>query len=290
MTAFLAQTEQVSPRVIRILGCNPGAFTLQGTNSYVVGTGDKRVLIDTGDKEKPEYIANLKKVLKESGATIQEILTTHWHHDHTGGIADIFRELQLPDDVKISKFPRNPVREETIVGGEGRLKYNYLNDGDIIKTEGATLKAMHTPGHSDDHMVLFLVEENAVFTGDCILGEGTAVFEDLLTYMQSLQKLVDSAPDILYPGHGPFVSDAVAKIQMYIDHRNTREEQIMDVLAKNGKPMESMDIVKILYAEVGEHLHRGAEVNVRNHLTKLEKENKIYKINSDMILKWKTRH
>ncbi|XP_033125932.1 endoribonuclease LACTB2-like [Anneissia japonica] len=286
MTTFIPQIEKLSSRIIRVLGCNPGMFTLQGTNTYVVGTGSKRILVDTGEEKKPEYISNLKKVLKDSGSTLQEILITHWHHDHTGGITELVKELQLANDVKVSKFPRRPAQDEKI-DAEGVLKYNYLNDGDVVKTEGATLKAVYTPGHTDDHMVLYLEEENAVLTGDCILGEGTAVFEDLFTYMQSLQKLVNYAPEILYPGHGPVVSDAVTKIQMYIDHRNMREQQIMDVLIKNGNPMESMEMVKIIYVDVGEHLHIAANGNVCHHLSKLEKENKIVQMKEGVVPKWK---
>ena len=90
-------------------------------------------------------------------------------------------------------------------------------------------------------------EENAVLSGDCILGEGTAVFEDLHDYMLSLQKILDLNPDTIYPGHGQFIKDPAEKIKYYINHRNEREEQILAALKNSGQNMTAMDIVKRVY-------------------------------------------
>jgi len=76
---------------------------------------------------------------------------------------------QIAGQLRISKLPQNGVAEQ--ISGNSGNSYNYLKDGDEIVTEGATLKAFHTPGHTTDHSILYLVEENAVFSGDCILGQ-----------------------------------------------------------------------------------------------------------------------
>uniref|UniRef100_A0AC34GIV2 Metallo-beta-lactamase domain-containing protein n=1 Tax=Panagrolaimus sp. ES5 TaxID=591445 RepID=A0AC34GIV2_9BILA len=201
----------------RVLGQNPGPFTLQGTNTYLVGSGKSKILIDTGEQNIKEYIDKLSEALG-SDCKIEAIIITHWHGDHIGGIPGVIKLIGC--DIPVYKFKRSDNVVET------DYNYNYIDHDHEVKVDGATLQLLYTPGHTADHMAILHKEENALFSGDCILGEGSAVFEDLHSYMNSLNKFLEIKPDKIYPGHGPVVNNPQNKIEEYIKHRMQRENDI----------------------------------------------------------------
>uniref|UniRef100_A0A1A9X4N4 Beta-lactamase-like protein 2 homolog n=1 Tax=Glossina brevipalpis TaxID=37001 RepID=A0A1A9X4N4_9MUSC len=274
--AFIPPVTKLSSSIIRILGCNPGPMTLQGTNTYLLGTGKRRLLIDTGDADIPDYLKHLGRVLEEEKAMIGAIILTHWHHDHVGGVKDVLR-MFADIDCHVYKYPRV---NETDVCPEvpAEIKIEKLSDQQEFEVVGSKLQIVHTPGHTTDHVIL-TTAEGVLFSGDCILGEGTAVFEDLYSYMKSLENILTIKPAIIYPGHGNVIEDPIAKIKYYINHRNHREEQILDLFMKNPqKQMKCMDVVKVIYQETPEKLWPAASLNVGHHLSKLAKEGKLSKI------------
>lgn len=213
----------------------------------------RRILIDTGEEETAaEYIKTLRQVLKEEKATIEHMIITHWHLDHMGGansVQDLVKSMNLAGTCStIWKLPRSE-EDDGESEAESSTKWQALKDGQIMEVEGAKLHVYHTPGHSTDHSSLLLEEEQALFSGDCILGERTAIFEDLYTYLNSLRKILALNPRVIYPGHGSVIIDPVASIQFYIDHRLKRENDILGVLGEKAKSkaMSEMDIAKEIY-------------------------------------------
>ncbi|XP_044750332.1 endoribonuclease LACTB2 [Coccinella septempunctata] len=271
MAAVIPAVTKISSRIIRILGCNPGSMTLQGTNTYIVGTGKRRILIDTGDADVPQYLNHLKSVLKHEKIDLAHILLTHWHSDHVGGLNDV---LTIKDKTAHTQVWKHPTSEERDLNL--KVKIDNLKDNQEFTVEGATLRVIHTPGHTTDHVSLLLVEDNAIFSGDCILGEGTTVFEDLYDFMNSLNKLLALKPATIYPGHGNVINNPIETIQYYITHRTERETQIMETLNNNRqKAFSGEELVKIIYIDTPVKLHKAAEHNLNLHLHKLLKESKV---------------
>lgn len=256
-----------SDRVTVALGQNPNPFTGPGTNTYLVGTGRERILLDTGQGV-PEYLPVLEQALNRCGCRIQEIVLTHGHPDHIGGAADVMSQHGA---LRVSKLPH------TGFDAPWNFEISALQDGSIVEAEGATLRALHTPGHAEDHLCFVLEEENAIFSGDNVLGVGTTVIPpqggDLLDYMRSLERLLAAEPATIYPAHGPVIRDGCGKLREYIAHRNQREEQILEALGAGLTRIP--DLVAHIYAAYPVALHAAAGGSVCAHLLKLEREGRV---------------
>jgi len=161
-----------------------------------------------------------------------------------------------------------------------------LKEGDVIEADGATLVAIHTPGHSSDHLCYYLKEEQALFTGDLILGEGTTVIPpddgDLAQYLDSLNRLLALDIERIYPGHGPVIEPAKAKIHEYINHRLERDQQILEAISAGCRTVPQM--VARIYVDVSPALHPVAQLSVQSHLIKLRREGRVREESSGWFL------
>lgn len=316
----LDAVEKVSERAFRVLGLNPGTHTLQGTNTWLI-TGTQRaessehILIDTGeDITAKDYVKLLfNSVFPVTGTKrLEKILLTHGHGDHQGGVSAILKELS-----RRQMLPLPTIYKRKFAAGKESFpargfEVMDIEDGQTFTIgSDTTITAIHTPGHTDDHVSFILEEDNALISGDCILGCGTTVFDDLYSYMQSLQRLrqiiVDrtiqrsnyennrahpasdaaascavSEVHTIYPGHGPVIrNSALEKIDEYISHRTLREKQIIRALKqqlrqqRQGQWLSSWELVDTVYGTLPLFVRVSAQWNVLHHLDKLEKEKRV---------------
>jgi glyoxylase-like metal-dependent hydrolase (beta-lactamase superfamily II) len=241
-------------RVDRILAPNPGPYTGPGTNTYVISSGGLAVVLDPGPVI-PQHVAGIEGALE--GLEPLAVLVTHTHPDHAPAANPLGERLDVP----VLGFAPGPEFEPT----------RTLADGDEIRIGEISMHAVHTPGHTDDHLCYRVAD--VVFTGDHIMGGSTVIIEDAAAYMRSLEKVLGLRPAHLYPGHGPELGDASAAITEYINHRIERERQVLSAIVAGASTVG--DIVRVVYAEVDESLHPAAAFQVRTQLQKLASEGRV---------------
>jgi glyoxylase-like metal-dependent hydrolase (beta-lactamase superfamily II) len=255
-------TEAWSRRVTRVLAPNPSPLTLQGTNTFVVAEpgAPTVVVIDPGPADEGHALAVVEAC---GGRGVELVLLTHTHVDHAEGAQAFAGRVGAP--------------LAALAPGWASPDAPRLAGGGLLAAAGLELRPLPTPGHAADHCCFELAAEGAVFTGDHVLGRGTTVVEwpggDMADYLASLELLLDLRPERLYPGHGPLVADAVARVGGYLAHRFEREAQVLAALdAGDRTPAE---VVARVYAAVDPSLHPAAELSVRAHLAKLVREGRV---------------
>ena len=258
------QVDQVSPLVRRVIANNPGPFTFTGTGTYIVGHGEVAV-IDPG----PAMGEHLTALLAATtGETVTTIVTTHTHLDHSP------LSRALADKTRAVIYGRaSPelgaagVRVEEDDDGLFRPDV-AIADGQRLEGPGWTLEAIATPGHASNHVCYGLPQENALFSGDHVMGWSTTVISqpdgDMTDYYASLDKVAARNFDILWPTHGPPITEVAPFLAAYKTHRLDRERQILEQIAAGHSVIGEM--VPIMYAAVDPRLHPAAAGSVYSHL------------------------
>ena len=227
------------PEIVRIVAPNPGPMTGEGTNTYLHGA-DPCAVIDPG----PDIAGHIDAVVAaaEARGGIGTVLLTHRHGDHAAGAERLGVEAILPG------------------GGD----------------EHAGLHALATPGHAAEH-VCFMTADGVCFSGDLILGAGSTFVPpdggSLAAYMESLRLVQAERPQLICPGHGPWITDPAAKLAEYVEHREMRERRLLAALDRGERSRDAL--LAEVWDDVPEELQPAARLVMEAHLQKLEAEGRV---------------
>jgi glyoxylase-like metal-dependent hydrolase (beta-lactamase superfamily II) len=269
---------QVSPMVRRVIANNPSKYTYMGTGTYIIGHGDVAV-IDPGpilDEHRDALAAAIE------GERVRAILVTHCHSDHSP-LAAWLRDVSGAPTIAFGPHgtvDADPDVDDEIEEGvtlEETTDLDFgpdvrVGDGEVAATGvGWTMRAVHTPGHTSNHMCYALDEEHSLFTGDHIMGWSTTIVSppdgDMRAYIDSLRKVMDRNDTSLWPTHGAPVTSPRPFLQAFLEHRLEREAQVLAAVRSGQSEIEGM--VKTMYADVREELHKAAARSVLSNLIKL---------------------
>ncbi|HEV2078644.1 MAG TPA: MBL fold metallo-hydrolase [Allosphingosinicella sp.] len=260
--------EPLSPLVRRLLAPNPSPFTFTGTQTHIVGSGTVAV-IDPGP-DLAQHVDALVAAME--GEQVAAILCTHTHRDHSPASRALKAATGAPivGCAPLAIEDHGPRADDEF--DPDYVPDRVLADGEAVEGPGWTLEAVHTPGHTSNHLCFALKEEQALFTGDHVMGWSTTIVSppdgDMSAYMASLQRLIGRNERIYYPAHGPAVETPQQLVRDLIAHRRQREEQILDQVRRGEGSIPAM--VPAIYSTIDPRLYPAAERSVLAHLIDLQ--------------------
>ncbi|KAJ3405307.1 Beta-lactamase-like protein 2, partial [Chytridiales sp. JEL 0842] len=280
----------LTPRVVRLTSPPSGPFSRQPSNAYLIGTGPDRLLFDTGTGN-AEFVSDLKEAVANFAGRVGRVVVGHGHGGHSGGLWRMLAEGEM-GGVEVMKWKVEGDDDGTAPGGEtwstvkakellettlvsrnrearvsaqdfdttvkplSNSRLSFLKHNQTIYIPGpqpTTLRVLHTPGHSPDHVSLYLHEESSLFSGDAISASSFSSemyahlpfhipMNDLRGYKATLEMLQrggsDWIPRVVYPGHGDVIPDAQKAIESALEGvRNLNVRIVEELKRAKGRPV-----------------------------------------------------
>lgn len=256
---------EVTPVAECVLAPNASAWTLDGTNTWIIGhRGSACLVVDPGPLS-DGHLESIERCIEERGHRLAGVVLTHGHVDHSSGAP----ELAQRHAVGVRAWdPRHTSP------GSRNQDSRSLADGEVIDIDGLGMSVIATPGHSSDSVCLIV--EGTVLTGDTVLGRGTSLVAHpdgrLIDYFESLNELAricsETNVSALLPGHGPVISEPQRVVEYYISHRYERLSQVRAAIEAGA--ITAREVVEVVYADVPREVWPAAEATVRAQLEFLE--------------------
>ena len=262
----------VAPDIQRITALNAGPLTFHGTNSYIVGK-DSVAVIDPGPETESHHQA-LKTALE--GRQVSHILVSHTHKDHSPLARQLAAETGATIVAEGKHRPARPLYTGEINPFQESSDTEFqpdieAEDGQVINGDGWSLKVIKTPGHTANHAVFALENEDIVFSADHVMVWATSIVAppdgSMSDYMASLDKMLERDDRLYLPGHGGPVNDPAKFVRALRTHRKMREAAVLDRLQKGDNNIA--DMVKVIYRDTDPRLHKAAALSLLAHLEDL---------------------
>ena len=253
-------------KAIPVHAFNPGPMTGDGNTTWLI-PGHVPTLIDAGTGE-PAHLDALERAL--GGARLAQVLVTHSHIDHASGATAIAERMPHVRFLKMA-WPEQDV--------SWRVQWHALTDGEMVAAGDSSLAAVHTPGHSPDHLCFWHQESRQLFCGDLAWKGSTVVIPsshggDVAAYLASLERILRLDPQAMLPAHGAVIDRPAELLRQYIEHRALRERQVLAALRSGLTNPDEM--VARIYPTLEAALVPVAQESVRAHLVKLEREGRAF--------------
>jgi glyoxylase-like metal-dependent hydrolase (beta-lactamase superfamily II) len=254
--------------IVRIVAPNPGPMTLEGTNTYLVGS-DPVWVVDPGPAD--ESHIDLIRSEAESRGGIGAVVITHSHLDHNGGASMLGADVIWGGSGSVDEGAQ--LASAATALGSNRIE-PVRGSFAAEESEAGPFHVVPTPGHANDHVVF--VRGDVVFCGDLVLGEGSSIVPpasaggSLADYMRSLERLGELAPKLMCPGHGPWITEPEAKVAEYTAHRLERERKLVAALESGERSRARL--LEAGWDDVPEQLRPAAALAMQAHLEKLAGE------------------
>ncbi len=259
------EPRQVTPRAVWLLAPNPGPMTFDGTNSWVLHEPGRRgsVIVDPGPDD-PGHLSALADLASDLGGHVEVIVLTHGHPDHFAGANTLARQVGAP------VLAASPQRGDRVIGP---------GDLDIA---GLSISVIGTPGHSSDSLSFRLPADDAILTGDTVLGRSAPAILDpdgrvdqMIGSLELLRSMLDGGEPVMLPGHGPLVTDPAGQLELALSAREARLAQMADTVRDGYDTVAA--IADRVYSPFDERIRRPIEATVRAHLRYLTDQGRLSK-------------